>query len=101
MNGRTFARCGLGCTPAMSDHACEHAQAIMVFFVFFVWVTGELSTLHQLMKVPNEPVLRPNNGLENWSLSDQSMASNSREGQAKCAGAKMTSHDGRAGHVMT
>jgi len=37
----------------------------------------------------------------NVSLSDQSMASNSREGQAKCPGAKTTSHDGRAGHVMT
>jgi len=29
------------------------------------------------------------------------MASNPRKGQAKCPGAKTTSHDGRAGHVMT
>ena len=54
------------------------------FFFFFFWVTGELSTLRQLMKVPNEPGLSPNNGLENVSLSDQSMASNPRKGQAKC-----------------
>ena len=64
-------------------------------------VTGELSTLRQLMKVPNEPGLSPNNGLENVSLSDQSMASNPRKGQAKCPGAKTTSHEGRAGHVMS
>ena len=70
------------------------------FFFFFFWVTGELSTLRQLMKVPNEPGLSPNNGLENVSLSDQSTASNPRKGQAKCPGAKTTSHDGRAGHVM-
>ena len=30
-----------------------------------------------------------------------SMASNARKGQVKCPGAKTTSHDGRAGHVMT
>ena len=53
------------------------------------------------MKVPNEPGLSPNNGLENVSLSDQSMASNPRKGQAKCPGAKTTSHDGMAGHIMT
>ena len=33
--------------------------------LLFLWVTGELSTLRQLMKVPNEPGLSPNNGLEN------------------------------------
>ena len=71
------------------------------FFFFFFWVTGELSTLRQLMKVPNESGLSPNNGLENVSLSGQSMASNPRKGQAKCPGAKTTSHDGRADHVMT
>ncbi len=54
------------------------------FFFFFFWVTGGLSTLSQLMKVPNEPGLSPNNGLENVSLSDQSMASNPRKGQVKC-----------------
>ncbi|DBA66550.1 TPA: hypothetical protein ACH3X2_002286 [Trebouxia sp. C0005] len=42
----------------------------------------ELSTLRQMMEVPNEPGLSPNNGLENPSLSDQSMASNARKGQA-------------------
>ncbi len=72
-----------------------------LFFFFFFWVTGELSTHRQLMKVPNEHGLSPNNGLENVSLSDQSMASNPRKGQTKCPGAKTTSHDGRAGHVMT
>ncbi|DBA89966.1 TPA: hypothetical protein ACH3X2_004386 [Trebouxia sp. C0005] len=64
-------------------------------------VTGELSTLRQKMEVPNEPDLSPNNGLENAPLSDQSMASNPRKGQAKRIGAKTTSHDGKAGHVMT
>ena len=54
-----------------------------VFFFFFFWVTGELSTLRQMMKVPNEPGLSPNNDLENAFLSDQSMASNPRKGQAK------------------
>ncbi|DBA91331.1 TPA: hypothetical protein ACH3X2_003978 [Trebouxia sp. C0005] len=62
---------------------------------------GELSTLRQMMEVPNEPGLSPNNGLENALLSDQSMASNLRKGQAKRFGAKTTSHDGKAGHVMT
>jgi hypothetical protein len=74
----------------------------MPFLIFFFfWVTVELSTLRQLMKVPNEPDLSPNNGLQNVSLSNQSMASNPRKRQAKCPGAKTTSHDGRAGHVMT
>ncbi len=60
-----------------------------------------MSTLRQMMKVPNEPGLSPNNGLENVLLSDQSMASNPHKGQAKCLGAKTTRHDGKAGHVMT
>ncbi len=68
---------------------------------FFFWVTGELSTLRQMKKVPNEPGLSPKNGLENAFLSDQSMASNPRKGQAKPFGAKTTSQDGKAGHVMT
>ena len=76
-------------------------RAWVFFFFLFCWVTGELSTLRQLMKVPNEPGLSPNNGLQNVSLSNQSMASNPRKVQAKCPGAKTTSHDGRAGHVMT
>ena len=66
------------------------------FFSFFFWVTGELSTLRQMMKVPNEPGLSPNNDLENAFLSDQSMASNPRKGQAKRFGAKSTSPDGKA-----
>ncbi len=37
-------------------------QVPQAFFLFF---TGELSTLRQMMKVPNEPGLSPNNGLEN------------------------------------
>jgi len=35
------------------------------------------------------------------SLSDRFMASNPLKGQAEHPGAKTTSHDGRAGHVMT
>ncbi len=61
--------------------APDRARGAEISFFFF-WVTGELSTLRQLMKVPNEPGLSPNNGLENVSLSDQSMASNPRKGQA-------------------
>ena len=38
-----------------------------------------------MMKVTNKPGLDPNNGLPNAFLSDQSMASNPREGQAKRA----------------
>ena len=76
------------------------ANDVELFLLLF-WVTGELSTLRQMMKVPNEPGLSPNNGLENAFLSDQSMASNPRKGQAKRFGAKTTSHDGKAGHVMT
>ncbi len=34
-------------------------------------VTGELSTLRQMMELPNEPGLSPNNGLENAFLSDE------------------------------
>jgi len=70
-------------------------------FFFFFWVKGGLSTLRQMMKVPNEPGLSPNNGLKNAFLSDQSMASKPRKGQAKRFGAKTTSPDGQAGHVMT
>ena len=45
-------------------------------------------TVRQMMKVPNEPGLSPDNGLENAFLSDQSMASNPRKGQAERFGAK-------------
>ncbi len=64
----------------------------------FFGITGELPTLCQLMMVPNEPGLSPNNSLENAFLGDQSMASNPRKGQAKRFGAKTTSPDG---NVMT
>ncbi len=83
-------------------HTSQQKLSKQKFFVlFFLWVTGELSTLRQMMKVPNEPGLSPNNGLKHAFLSDQSMASNPRKGQAKHFGAKTTSHDGKAGHVMT
>ena len=59
------------------------------------------STLRHMMKIPNEAGLSPKNGLENAFLSGQSMASNPRKGQAKRFGAKTTSHDGKAGHVIT
>ena len=72
-----------------------------VFSLFFFGATGELSILRQLMKVPNEPGLSPNNGLESVFLRDQSMASKFRKGHAKRFGAKTTSQDGKAGHVMT
>ena len=72
--------------------------SLFFFLFFFFGVSGELSTLRQMMKVTNEPGLSPNNGLENAFLSDQSMASN---GQAERFGAKTTSYDGKAGHVMT
>ena len=85
--------------------ACLHQMCAVgpawFFVFFFFWVTGELSTLRQMMKVPNEPGLSLNNGLENVFRSDQSMASNPRKGQAKRPGAKTTSHDGKAGHVVT
>ena len=42
-------------------------KAAFFFFFFFCWATGELSTLRQMMKVPNEPGLCPNTGLENTS----------------------------------
>ena len=43
-----------------------------LFLCFFVLgVTGELSTLRQLMKVPNEPGVSPNNGLGNTGNIDK------------------------------
>ena len=88
---------------AMTGYLPVVSAASLFFFSFFFsfWVTGELSTLRQMMKVPNEPGLSPNNDLENSFLSDQSTAGNPRKGQAKRFGAKTTSHDGKAGHVMT
>ena len=61
-------------TPA-AVHTFAYLPAASIFFNFF-FVTVELSTLRQMMKVPNEPGLSPNNDLENAYLSDQSMASN-------------------------
>ncbi len=85
--------------PKGSYHCC---RLLHLRFFFFGWVTGELSTLRHMMKVPNEPCLSPNNGLENAFRSDQSMASTPRKGQqAKNFGAKTTRHDGKAGHIMT
>ncbi len=91
------SQCALPPISAVATLTRKYAST----FFFFFWVTGELSTLRQMMKVPNEPGLSPNNGLENAFLSDQSMASNPRKGQAKRPGAKTTSHDGKAGHIMT
>ncbi len=51
-----------------------------------------------MMKVPNEPSVRPNNGVEKAFLSDESTASSPREGQANRPGAKTTSLNGIA-HV--
>ena len=51
-----------------------------------------------MMKVPNEPSVPPNNGVEKAFLSDESTASSPREGQANRPGAKTTSLDGIA-HV--
>ena len=76
------------------------APGAVVFF-FFPRITGELSTLRQATKVPNEPSLRHNNDSENVSPSDQSMAYNPRKGQAGCFGAMTTSHERKAGRVMT
>ena len=61
---------------------CSVQKLACKFLSFFSGVTGELSTLRQIMKVPNEPGLSPNNGLENVFLSDQSMASSPRKEQA-------------------
>ena len=71
------------------------------FFFFFFGVTGELSTLCQMAKVPNEPSLRQNSGSTTMCPSDQSMASNPQTGQAKRFGAMTTSRGSKAGRVMT
>ena len=71
-----------------------------LFFSFFLGYRGIVHPSYR-MKLPNKPGLSPNNALENAFLSDQSMASNPRKGRAKRFGAKTTSHDGKAGHVMT
>ena len=87
-HGLWTASSQMGQHDAPEYHSYSSFQRLFFFFFFFVWVTGELSTLCQLMKVPNEPGLSPNNGLEHVPLSDQSMASNPRKGQAKYLGAK-------------
>ena len=63
---------GLHLIENLQQGIAEADQLLRVFFLFFV--TGELSTLHHMIKVPNEPGLIPNNGLKNVFLSDQSMA---------------------------
>ena len=80
------------------------ARAFLVKWIgcfFFGGVTGELSTLCQVAKVPNEPSLRQNNGSETMCPSDQSMASVPQTGQAKRLRAMTTSRGSKAGHVMT
>lgn len=67
---------------------------------FVLGNTGESSTLRQLMNIPNEPDLSPNDGLGNVSLSDQSMPSKASNGQANCPDAQMSSRDGSSGHVI-
>ncbi len=64
---------------------------VSLFFFSFSFFLGYRGIVHPpsadegtertWMKVPNEPGLSPNNGLEHVSLSDQSMASNPRKGQ--------------------
>jgi len=41
------------------QHQRQREGAQFFFFFFFLWVTGELSTLRQMMKVPNEPGFEP------------------------------------------
>ncbi len=72
-----------------------------VFLFYFTW--GYTGIVHPPSddEGTERTWLSPKNGLENAFLSDQSVASNPRKGQAKRFGAKTTSHDGKAGHVMT
>ena len=63
------------------------------FFFFFFWVTGELSTVCQLAKVPNKLSLRQNSG------SEAMCPSHPQTGQAKRFGAMTTSRGLKAGHV--
>ena len=71
-------------------------QYVPVFFFFFFGGTGELSTLCQVAKVPNEPSLRQNSGSATMCPSDQSMASNPQKWQAKRFGAMTTSRGSKA-----
>ena len=83
---KRFALVPLG-PPLLSYSSTSKVICLLLaFFFFFFWGTGEMSTLRQATKVPNEPSLRQNNDLENVSLSDQSMAYNPRKGQAGCLG---------------
>jgi len=47
----------IGSTPVPESQ--PQPPALFFLFCFFCWVTGELSTLRQQMKVPNEPGLSP------------------------------------------
>ena len=69
---------------------CRWPRSRSEFFFFFFWVTGELSTLCRMAKVPNEPCLRQNSGSATLCPSDQSMASNPN-GASKTFGAMTTS----------
>ncbi len=57
----------LVCKAGSQQFGCHDGRLAFLF-----WVTGELSTLHHLMKVPNEPGSSLHNSLENvasWLLS--------------------------------
>ena len=77
-------------------------EITMCFFVNF-WVTGELSTLRQVMKIPYktwfEPERRPRKDVPKRSINPWQAIPT--RGQANFLGAKTTSHDGMAGHVIT
>ena len=67
----TFRECSLLCWRYLVEGGVELLSGLSSSdgrsFFFFFWVTGELSTLRQMMEVPNEPGLCPNTGLENFS----------------------------------
>ncbi len=44
-------------TRYWSDKMRSVTEAALTCFLLFFWVTGELSTLRQMMKVSNEPAL--------------------------------------------
>jgi len=62
--GPTLAKCILLFLCLILYLLMGHRWYHTLSFSFLFWVTGELSTLRELMKVPNEPDLSPNNGLD-------------------------------------
>ena len=59
-----------GAQPVLQTPVADVLPLKAAFFVcvfFFGWATEEMSTLRQMMEVPNEPGLCPNTGLENTS----------------------------------